>query len=192
MIKPPCRSPHRRQSQKRARELKVALATPKWVDTDALLAIHDNARWLRSVGVDARVDHTIPICGENVCGLNVPWNLQLIDHRDNLVKGNRHESDGPRGRKPKQRRVRAVKPEKLRIHKPRVRVQYEMTSNPKHVRAVRPCRKCNGHLRYSSTRNCVPCAKNAVRRKRGQLELSAPELQFLSEVPSIDSGDDLL
>ena len=75
---------------------KVKKATPKWLSVLQLQEIRNiyvKAKELEQEnGIERHVDHIIPIQGKNVCGLHVPWNLQVLTAVDNLTKGNRYVS----------------------------------------------------------------------------------------------------
>lgn len=78
--------------KRRAAKLK---ATPAWL-TDQhfaeIEAIYSHARDCRLVTGEAyHVDHTVPLQGRNVCGLHVPWNLQVLPAEVNVRKNNRYE-----------------------------------------------------------------------------------------------------
>jgi hypothetical protein len=64
-------------------QLQLALATPKWVDVEAISNFYAN----RPEGYE--VDHIEPINGELACGLHVPWNLQYLPATQNRKKSNK-------------------------------------------------------------------------------------------------------
>lgn len=45
----------------------------------------------RTTGIPHEVDHIIPIAHPDVCGLHVPWNLQVIPRSLNRIKNNKFD-----------------------------------------------------------------------------------------------------
>lgn len=76
-----------------ARRAYMGRATPPWADKDQMLAMYEYAHWLRSIGVDAEVDHIVPLYGRGVCGLHVHCNLRVVLKADNRSKNNRYNQD---------------------------------------------------------------------------------------------------
>jgi len=71
---------------------KKAKATPKWLtpkDYDKIRQVYAQAKDCEVVsGESYQVDHIIPLNGKNICGLHVPWNLQVLPADINASKGN--------------------------------------------------------------------------------------------------------
>ena len=84
---------HKGRGWDMARKDSVRQATPVWLSEAQKAAInqmHWLARDLEVIsGYTYQVDHIVPLRGKNVCGLHVPWNLQILPSDINLSKGNR-------------------------------------------------------------------------------------------------------
>lgn len=69
-------------------------ATPSWLTKEQLKEIKQfyilaqELAWLNQDGKPFHVDHIIPLQHDDVCGLHVPWNLQLLSQPENLSKLN--------------------------------------------------------------------------------------------------------
>ena len=75
------------------RRRRFRLATPKWLTAEHKMEIRLKYRLAiemsRSTGIRHAVDHVIPLNGDGVCGLHVPWNLEVITQEENLKKYNK-------------------------------------------------------------------------------------------------------
>jgi len=79
-----------REAFRRAQKLN---ATPRWLTEDHkkamanLYILRDELRLKE--GIIYHVDHIMPLISDLVCGLHVPWNLQVIPGIQNLKKSNK-------------------------------------------------------------------------------------------------------
>lgn len=87
------RNPERRNASRRKRQATKINASPKWLTKrqyDEIFEFYREAKKQeKETGTKMHVDHVIPLQGKNVCGLHVPWNLQLLSESDNLIKSNK-------------------------------------------------------------------------------------------------------
>ena len=79
-----------REAKRRSYKLQ---ATPAWLSQKQLSEI-DEFYWLAQdlkavSGQVYHVDHIVPLKGKLVCGLHVPWNLQILPSEINLSKSNK-------------------------------------------------------------------------------------------------------
>ena len=79
------------------RRTKKLQATPPWLTPEQYGQIREfytlvkELQWLSEEPL--QVDHIVPLQGDNVCGLNVPWNLQILPKSMNASKGNRLQKE---------------------------------------------------------------------------------------------------
>lgn len=79
-----------RRSKRRPYITQVLLSMPPWVDLAALKRVQYRARCLTEMtGVPHEVDHVVPLNHPLVCGLTVPWNLEVVPAARNAAKSNR-------------------------------------------------------------------------------------------------------
>jgi hypothetical protein len=83
-----------RQAKRRADKMQ---ATPSWISAQQKQEI-SYLYWLakdlsKISGESYHVDHIIPLKNDLVCGLHVPWNLQVLPADLNLSKGNKINAD---------------------------------------------------------------------------------------------------
>ncbi len=73
------------------RDAEKRKATPAWANRFCINEIYEIAAAYRmNCGIDAEVDHIVPLRSSRVCGLHVSQNLQILTPTENKSKGNRH------------------------------------------------------------------------------------------------------
>lgn len=77
----------------KARRRKHRQATPPWLTREQkaeIRSIYKIAITMTKLAKEQYVvDHIIPLRGDGVCGLHVPWNLRVILQTENLAKSNK-------------------------------------------------------------------------------------------------------
>lgn len=75
------------------RRSSILKRTPLWLsntDKETIKNIYSMAAKIsEETGIKHHVDHKVPLQGETVCGLHVPWNLQIITATENISKSNK-------------------------------------------------------------------------------------------------------
>lgn len=74
------------EARRRARKFN---ATPSWLTEED----HENIRKIYEYAwsIGYHVDHIVPLKHNKVCGLHVPWNLQPLSAKENMIKHNTFE-----------------------------------------------------------------------------------------------------
>ena len=83
-----------KEARRRASKLK---STPAWLSPEHHAHIkrtYKLAKIMEDITGDKyHVDHIVPLQGKEVCGLHVPWNLQVISASLNISKSNKYQGD---------------------------------------------------------------------------------------------------
>ena len=84
---------HKVNSYTKKRQAVLKQRCPPWLSKDQEKEIQ-NYYWLacdieKITGETYHVDHIVPLQGKTVCGLHVPWNLQVLPSDVNEKKGNK-------------------------------------------------------------------------------------------------------
>lgn len=86
-------NPGKANAQTAKRQAIKLRATPSWLSKKQLKDIEEfyilakEIQWLSEEPL--QVDHIVPLQGESISGLHVPWNLQILPQSMNASKGNK-------------------------------------------------------------------------------------------------------
>jgi hypothetical protein len=85
-------NPEKVVSNNATRRARKRQAYPEWLTKQDKIDIrvkYTMAKWLSLTCFQQyHVDHIVPLKGDSVCGLHVPWNLQVLSATENLRKNN--------------------------------------------------------------------------------------------------------
>ena len=79
---------HIRAAASAKRRAAVKQAIPKWLTEEQIKQITEMYKTASKAGM--QVDHIVPLQHKTVCGLHVPWNLQILSAIDNRHKNNKY------------------------------------------------------------------------------------------------------
>ena len=91
------RYPEKHVAQNALRRARKLMRTPNWLTDEhkaQIAELYMEAQIATILtGEPYHVDHIVPLKGETVCGLHVPWNLQVLPGAENCSKNNQFNED---------------------------------------------------------------------------------------------------